>query len=613
MNMMMKQNDSRDGDVPSTLSSSIFSQSDSVQSFRPSDFLAITTLESLDECEKDLIPMLNDIAKHVGATPERNHQAHQLTVNGRQSQLPSNELKLEKKKTTTFDRLIYLLDRYLDFCRSVELIAWPIDHLKVAIWLKNDVISAVKNSRMKPLRKTVRCYVTTLESCRVKTRNIFKIDGQIGGHLMHSPLIQEILDSLSCDRDNLEERLGVGLEFNTPEHEDGEMETDRDRVLMMIRNNSGEDQTEEAMAIVKEARELDLDATRILTPPTTPQKQSKPKYKPDPHLHTLKRYRNFCLVNRIPCFPVESVRVSLWLKESVLLSATRQKDKQSGVSLRTVQVYLSRLEYARLKTEHLFHAFPMASVSLYKSPEVDEILQSLGAKPNKVEPLSFNPKLPSSPRSTLSVDSTKPSITDMPSHNKGLRLLSNKRSFDDGDVSVADAPHFPPRKLARMDEEIHDGFKENIDGPKPFIWDDGFSNNDELYLSLNPFQSSNLRKRKTPPPSIRTRLDFPRVHCHSPVTPSGPSIGSNSLPSITEWFNPSKSPSPVKKGCISFILCPEDDSDCKSQSTFSSIGSPTRNSAQRSDFPLSPMSLTRSPHPIRPWPPQYAVSDVRNS
>ncbi|EGF98334.1 uncharacterized protein MELLADRAFT_69390 [Melampsora larici-populina 98AG31] len=611
MNMMMKQHDSRDEDVPSRMLSSIFSQSDSGHGFRNSDLLAITSLESLDECEKDLIPMLNDIAKRVGATPERNHEAHQLTINGRQSQLPVNNSQLEKKKTTTFDRLIYLLDRYLDFCRSVELIAWPIDHLKVGIWLKNDVISAVKNSRMKPLRKTVRCYVTTLESCRVKTRNIFKLDGQIGGHLMHSPLIQEILDTLSCDRDNLEERLGVALDFNTPEHDDAGIETVRDRVLMMIRNNSGEDQTEDAMAIVKDAREIDLDATRVNTPPTTPQKQNKPKYKPDPHLHTLKRYRNFCLVNRIPCFPVESVRVSLWLRESVLLSATRQKDKQSGVSLRTVQVYLSRLEYARLKTEHLFHALPMASVSLYKSPEVNEILQSLGANINKVEPV--NPKVPSSPLSNVSVNSTKASIPDVTSHDKCLKVLTNKRKSDDRNVSEADA-HFPPRKFVRMGEENQDGFKVEIDGPKPFDWENDFSNHDDLYLNLDRSRESrNLRKRKTPPPSIRTHLtEFPRVHCQSPVTPSGPSIGNNSLPSITEWFNPSRSPSPVKKGCISFILCPDEDSDCKSQGTFSSIGSPTRNSAQRSEFPLSPMSLTRSPHTIRPWPP-HAISDVRNS
>lgn len=175
-----------------------------------------------------------------GATAERNHQAHHLTVDGRQSQLAPKSTKLDGPKgAATFDRLIYLLDRYLDFCRSVELIAWPIHHLKVSIWLQNDVIAASKNSRMKPLRKTVRCYVTTLESIRIKTSHLFHPSSH-QAHLMQSQLIQEILASLSSERDNLQQRLGTTqIELDPIDSIDPQSQPERENLLALIRSHSG--------------------------------------------------------------------------------------------------------------------------------------------------------------------------------------------------------------------------------------------------------------------------------------------------------------------------------------------------------------------------------------
>ncbi|KAG0146299.1 hypothetical protein CROQUDRAFT_107296 [Cronartium quercuum f. sp. fusiforme G11] len=628
--IITNQNESRNGLAPSTLTSSLTSHSGHCKESTPRDILsAITSVNSLIKHEKKIISVLNDVAKCVGATPERNHQARNLTVYGRHSQIAPKICSLEEQKGSTFDRLVYLLDRYLDFCRSVELVAWPIDHFKVSIWLQHDVISAIKNSRMKPLKKTVRCYVTTLESCRVKSSQLFA-HSHTGGHLMQSPLIQEILQGLPCERDNLEQRLGILPESVTDNHTPKVSETERDRVLTWIRNDSGDDKAEEAMTIVTTARARDLDAYAADSPPTTPQKMTKRKYKPDPHLHTLKRYRNFCLINKIPCWPIESVRVSLWFRESVLPGGARPKDKstgikKTGVSLRTVQVYCSRLEYARLKVERLFQSHVSANISLYKSPEIIQILHVLSSNPDQVDLQSLQPT------PVLSASSVDKDCSSEPEHSsvikpisdhiqipqlsnsfgpQALRHQNHKRKFDEENYREDRTPLTPPRKQARSEQVF-------VKQEDFHYMDSGYEEHEQRF-HLNHFRRiRSIRGRKTPPPSIRTdRREMSHLTLHSPVTPSGPTLKGVEIPSISEWSAPPKSPSPVKKGCLAFILCAEEDSDMSSdgrsvQTGFSPISSPSRLSAQSTEFTLSPHSLTWSPR-TRPWPP-YAVSDVRNS
>jgi len=269
-----------------------------------------------------------------------------------------------------FDRLIYLLDRYTQYCSAIGLSPWPVHHLKVAIWVKGDVISL--KTRVIPLHKTVRCYITSMETVRLKTRDLFSPSYQ-SDHtpLMSCPILKELLGILPVSRAasrgdptlEAENRLTGGV--------------DRDTVLCQIRSQSGDSMAQEALHIVQTSRmrgSSGADGLRY------------GKKKPDPHLHTLSRYMQFCRSLCIPRWPIEPIRVALWLRESVLSPASPDYTGFK-VSLRTVQVYLSRLEYARVRTEPLFveEFGQLATGSLYKNSAIGDILQSFN--PNQAKKL----------------------------------------------------------------------------------------------------------------------------------------------------------------------------------------------------------------------------------
>ncbi|PLW15726.1 hypothetical protein PCANC_16503 [Puccinia coronata f. sp. avenae] len=270
-----------------------------------------------------------------------------------------------------FDRLIYLLDRYTEYCGTIGISPWPLHPLKIAVWVKGDVISL--KTRVIPLRKTVRCYITTMETVRVKTRHLFTPSYESNDKsLMSCPILKELLDVLPISRSASHD--------NSTSEGDKRMTggVDRDQLLNQIRLQCGDSMGEAALSIVQTARKGNNPADGL----------RYGKKKPDPHMHTLSRYISFCRSLSIPVWPIEPIRVALWLRESVLSPASPD---YSGfkVSLRTVQVYLSRLEYARVRTEPLFKEQfgQSATGSLYRNPAIGDILESFN--PNQAKKLGM--------------------------------------------------------------------------------------------------------------------------------------------------------------------------------------------------------------------------------
>lgn len=559
----------------------------------------INTLEALSQNEATVIELLNHYSKLSGDSPKTSQAAREIVVACRQAQMNSKSSKTELPGAGAFDRLIYLLDRYLDYCRSIHLSAWPIDHLKVSIWIKNDVTLTTNSTRMKPLRKTVRCYVTSLESIRIKTLHLFK-GFHLAIHLMKSKIILEILNSLSVERDNLEERLG-GNQALVGELYDTKTFTERDLLLNQIRSTSGDECGKVAMDIVKASRGGESNHSGC-----------KPRGKTaDPHIHTLLRYRNYCFLNRIPMWPIDAARVALWLKESVLISDPRSKNKKSIVSFRTVQVYLSRLEYARLKTEHLFQKFPSYGVSLYKSEEIMDILNRLNTfqKPEhedidtedgpRPEPFRLD-----SHSMTLPITEFRSAHTatdPLPKH-AGLSSLLPTPSSPHCNHSVkrklSVARNFSPRKASRVDienlrESTPTGDGETVSpGPRLALR----NSNGRRIPSLH--QEKNCRK-------LSARLYTPSVTCAPP--PHHHRI----IPPISEWFSSTPSSAKTTKGCISFILCSDEESELSYSTTSTSNhsyelrtppGSPTRGPGEHRKYVhMSPSRLLESPACHRFW------------
>ncbi|KAI7941029.1 hypothetical protein MJO28_013314 [Puccinia striiformis f. sp. tritici] len=268
-----------------------------------------------------------------------------------------------------FDRLIYLLDRFTDYCTRIGLGPWPIHHLKVAVWIKGDVISL--KTRVIPLRKTVRCYITTMESVRTKTRHLFSPSYDADDKpLMSCPILRELLDVLPISRSASHDHPTCAEKDQMPGG------VDRETLLNQIREQSGDALAEQALSIVQASRKGGNPVAGFH------------KKKPDPHMHTLWRYINFCRSLSIPIWPVEPIRVSLWLRDSVL-SPTSPGYTGFKVSLRTVQVYLSRLEYARVRTEPLFKEEfgESATGSLYRNQAIGDILESFN--PNQAKKLGM--------------------------------------------------------------------------------------------------------------------------------------------------------------------------------------------------------------------------------
>lgn len=567
----------------------------------------ISSLEELSQNEPTVIELLNHYSKLSGETPAIAQAARDVVVACRQSQSHSKPGKSEAQGAGSFDRLIYLLDRYLDYCSSINLTAWPIDHLKVSIWIKNDVTLTTNSTRMKPLRKTVRCYVTSLESIRTKTLDLFKgIHSAV--HLMKSNIILEILNSLSVERDNLEERLGGCIASGEHLSLDDEAQSERELLLSEIRSRSGDEHAEQALDLVKASRGGEQSESG-----------GKPRGKAaDPHIHTLLRYRNYCFLNKIPMWPIDSPRVALWLKESVLVGDPRNKSKKSTtVSFRTVQVYLSRLEYARLKTEHLFDASPNHGGSLYRSKEIVEILNELNS-PKRAQSdkmgqeaddlvtrriIKSEDSAPASRSSSQDAEesSMSPQTTEASPPPKRASLPSLFKSFPSSHWAnskkrrLSTTRNFSPRKNARMDIENSSGLQLA---------------NSERALYAEPrvaLRDSNGRRT----PSLRSeagQTKLPRDANDGATAPGSPTACNSifpSIPSISEWFSPPPSPAKNRKGCISFILCSDEESE-QSNTTASSYeavtpcGTPSR-SATNKVLLMTPSRLLESPTCHRFW------------
>jgi len=573
----------------------------------------ISSLEELSQNEPTVIELLNHYSRLSGETPAVAQAAREVVVACRQSQLHCKAGKSELQGAGSFDRLIYLLDRYLEYCRSINLIAWPIDHLKTSIWIKNDVTLTTNSTRMKPLRKTVRCYVTSLESIRLKTAHLFK-DIHLAVHLMKSKIILEILNSLSVERDNLEERLG-GCHA-TGEHlsRDGEAPSERDLLIREVRSRSGDQYAKQAMDIVKASRGGEQG-----------ENAGKPRGKTaDPHIHTLLRYRNYCFLNKIPMWPIDSARVALWLKESVLVGDPRNKSKKTTVSFRTVQVYLSRLEYARIKTEHLFaEAFAPHGGSLYKSSEIVEILRDLNNPAKEPTCAVMGPEADASAAQVVLVDSqdcasvparsssgeteelsVSSETTDAASEPKRARLPSLFESLPSAHWThrkkrkCSSTRKFSPRKMSKI-------YAENA------------SEASSLALDARPIcpaprvalQDSN--GRRTPSFRLEIAPSSKQLSRHAHVGPAPAAVSPNrttsgfpTIPSISEWYSPPSSPSKNKKGCISFILCSDEESD-QSNTTASSYEALTPDGTPSHHAPskllLTPSRLLDSPTCNRFW------------
>ncbi|OAV89164.1 hypothetical protein PTTG_06904 [Puccinia triticina 1-1 BBBD Race 1] len=569
----------------------------------------ISSLEELSQNEPSVIELLNHYSKLSGDTPATAQAARDVVVACRQSQIHTRAGKSETQGPG-FDRLIYLLDRYLDYCGSIKLAAFPIDHLKISLWLKNDVTLTTNSTRLKPLKKTVRCYVTSLESIRVKTLHLFK-GIHLPVHLMKSKIILEILNGLSVERDNLEERLGGN---HCPAQQSlgaGESQSGRDLLLNEIRSRSGDEWGQQAMEIVKASRGGE-------------QSESGGKARgkaADPHIHTLLRYRNYCFLNKIPMWPIDSPRVALWLKESVLVGDPRNKSKKSTVSFRTVQVYLSRLEYARHKTEHLFSAFANHGGSLYKATEIVEILNDLN-NPKKAqvavkeneEDDSTQSAIPSSegyaPVSRSSSQGTEespatedPAVTEDPPifsvlpKRTGLpsRLpsLPSSHPSQSKKRKLSTARNFSSRKAFKMDIENSSALK--------------MSNNEREIRAEPRVALRDTNGRRTASFRVEAgRQILSRLANANPVAPASPTGGSLSFPSISEWFSPPPSPAKGNKGCISFILCSDEESERSYTTATTSYEistphrTPTRHAASKG-LPMTPSRLLDSPSCHRFW------------
>ncbi|EFP83881.1 uncharacterized protein PGTG_09594 [Puccinia graminis f. sp. tritici CRL 75-36-700-3] len=340
----------------------------------------LQTIDTIQQLAKDglqVIECLNECDSFI-VTDSKAARAREIVEQFRRETLYHHQPNPAANKNSTsafhpqpFDRLIYLLDRYTEYCASIGLSAWPLHHLKVAIWIKGDVISL--KTRVIPLRKTVRCYITTMETVRVKTRHLFpqSYEGD-DKPLMSCPILKELLDVLPISR-------SASHDNPTPEGE-SRMSGGVDRVVLLnqIRGKSGDSRAEEALATVQASRKSATPGDGL----------RYGKKKPDPHMHTLSRYINFCRSLSIPMWPIEPVRVALWLRESVLSPASSDYNGFK-VSLRTVQVYLSRLEYARARTEPLFKEEfgESATGSLYRSQAIGDILESFN--PNQAQKLGM--------------------------------------------------------------------------------------------------------------------------------------------------------------------------------------------------------------------------------
>ncbi|KAH9822391.1 hypothetical protein DFH28DRAFT_881599 [Melampsora americana] len=344
---------------------------DQFRSIPPFDLNSIDSLSKLTQFQTNVI-------HHFQKFPEdtsKSNQAHKIIHDFRRKILQKNikesdgiqsqsnkdwsesEIVDQESNHQPFDRLIYLLDRYTDYCHSINLSPWPVHHLKVGIWIQGDVVSL--KTRVVPLRKSVRCYVTSLETVRIKTYHLFDHDCEGDEKmLMSSEVLLEILEQLPITRStsnpfhsNASQTSGDHQAFDQSHPNSNKLGNfDRDSILRILKDQSGDHKLEIALNSIREARrqsQVSTNGYRNL------KKFSKPK--PDPHLHTLNRYQTFCKSIGIPVFPIESVRVSIWLKESVLclINESNQDEEEERnslrfkVSLRTVQVYLSRLEYAR--------------------------------------------------------------------------------------------------------------------------------------------------------------------------------------------------------------------------------------------------------------------------
>lgn len=427
-----------------------------------------------------------------------------------------------------FDRLIYLLDRYTEYCSTIGLSAWPVHHLKVAIWIKGDVISL--KTRVIPLRKTVRCYITTMETVRVKTRHLFGHSYEADDRpLIACPILKELLDVLPISRVTSNASLHPGDEKHTTGG------VDRETLLSQIRSRSGDHKAHEALFIVQASRQGGSHSTSF----------RHGKKKPDPHMHTLSRYMTFCRSLSVPIWPIEPTRVALWLRESVL-SPPSPNSTAYRVSLRTVQVYLSRLEYARVRTESLFkdEFGELAVGSLYRNQAVADIL------------VSFNPD-----------------------QEKNLGMLSDA-------FKMEGSLHLSP-VLGKRKASSHS------------LVDDKFRPHDctTCRPKLEPYPPSSI------PSSPEGSVSDCQTLSRSP-SPAPSTFSCMSLPNVHHRdLSITSSTSQSRKGCISYILCSEESQDSCLLSCTGEM-SPTSHRAcsdspspsPPSQWSTSPLSIPRSQH-----------------
>lgn len=415
---------------------------DQFKSIPPFDMNSINSLSKLTQFQTHVITHFQKFPEDSSKSAQARKIIHDFRRKILQKNLKESDGNLNQSKSNQdwsesetidqesnhqpFDRLIYLLDRYTDYCRSINLSPWPIHHLKVGIWIQGDVVSL--KTRVVPLRKSVRCYVTSLETVRLKTYHLFDHDCEGDEKmLMSSEVLLETLKQLPITRSTInpfhsnpnQNSHGDHQAFDQLNHSSNKLGNfDRDYILGVLKDQSGDHKLEIALNSIREARRQSQVSQNGY-------KNSKKflKPKPDPHLHTLNRYQTFCKSNGIPVFPIESVRVSIWLKESVLclINEPNEEDEERNslrykVSLRTVQVYLSRLEYARLRTEAIFEGEfkSLATNSLYRSQAIIDILESFNPNhQNKFKPQLENQSSQSpEPQSLVTDQSRSTSLPD---------------------------------------------------------------------------------------------------------------------------------------------------------------------------------------------------------
>ncbi|KAG0146306.1 hypothetical protein CROQUDRAFT_92926 [Cronartium quercuum f. sp. fusiforme G11] len=412
-----------------------------------------------------------------------------------------------------FDRLIYLLERYTDYCTSIGLPPWPIHHLKVAIWIRGDVVSL--KTRVIPLRKSVRCYITSMENVRMKTFEVFhhRCEGD-EKMLMSSQVLREILDQLPITRSvaNASSYNGGAHadDDSLPGRSDSEMVRlggyERKLILQTLRAQSGDSLAEAAWEAVREARKR----TRTTTGPS-----GKPK--PDPHLHTLQRYQSWANELSIPAWPIEPIRVSIWLRESVLSPGIGEGDQAFKVSLRTVHVYLSRLNFLRRATESLFRERfgNLATGSLYQSQEIINILDSFSSGPQS---------------SARSYQTPSP-----PSFSTSGRARFHS---------------YRPLTASTNDDQssIGDGDRGNFNRQSSVLTDHGQNENTHEIINRSPEDTGNRRKRDR---MMNSSLSYTDLEPNSSVRDT-----------LDETHPHHQKRAKVDKGCISFILCdPEEEEE----------------------------------------------------